>query len=185
MNQVKRRQNVVISHKYTDGSSCVFDKQIILDFTPSDVIVRYIRYIANGNGNQAFIDSVDTSDPSDNVYTYLAPPEPRPSLLHTTLVNDIIGMIYDSPSTISVPTKWSLGRPISGDYRFSLINAVNLTDTERSGTILIHLEFISIYPLPPTDPTPTSLSYLSIEDSGPPDWSTNQKQKKKSKVINV
>lgn len=89
-----------------------------VNFVPDEVIVKSVMYLSSVNEN-----------PISSIYT--------------DLVSDVICSFFDNIQ-LSPDIKFTLQKPISGQYRFQFVPAEESPPnvTTRSGDLFIHLEFV-------------------------------------------
>lgn len=143
MSNIANRKNVILTNKFTNGQPAVFDRNILLDFVPDELIVRYISYL---NLDNAYINYMETDANiagRTNYFYMMADESGVMSYIYSDLVNDTIGCIANSPTQIIAPTYWTMGKQISGSYNFKLIQSkTGAVHVARDGALIMHLEFV-------------------------------------------
>lgn len=150
MPRIQIRKNVIVRIELT-GTTSEYPVTINnVDFTPDDMIVKYVNYFYEGNTGIPIITSFT---PVNVDFTSVAQAWPVPnydfagelymSLLYTDLVNDYIACIVDYPLNNRFDTIYTMNKPINGIYNFSIRDMDGTTlRTNRNGFIIIHLEFV-------------------------------------------
>ena len=115
---IEVRKNIVVSFPFNDESS--FSQDINIDFIPDEVIVKLVQY--------------DTADDQVTV-----------SGIYSDLVSDFLASFIWKSSIIPTNLTFTLRKPIRGKYNFQLLeknNANNLVESNVTGQLWIHLEFV-------------------------------------------
>jgi len=148
MPKVINRKNVVIPITL-NGTSSEYFSTFDTTFVPNEMIVKYISHYSHGFAGITYVDSflpvnVDFTHVGDQAWPipqYTDTLESY-SLVRCDIVNEYIGTIIDNAAINKFDTVFTINKPISGAHKFSLHNINGTARTNRTGALVIHLEFV-------------------------------------------